>query len=303
MNPVSGLYKLLYIRICRAYARHIMDDRPPDLFIRSLWGLHFWTVHRYWPHFKSPRSFSEKVWNRMLYDRDPRWTMLSDKLRVRDYVTRRVGSDHLIPLLWNGENPEGIPFDELPSKFVIKATHGCDYNVIVKDKTQLNQTHTKRQLMKWLRENYCQEHLVGMEWGYKNIRPAIIVESFLEDNGGVPVDYKFLCYSGRAEFIQVDCDRFTENHTRTFLDRDFNRLEFEYGKKLYPGKVVRPHNYEDMIQLAESLARGFDLIRVDLYSVGGQIYVGELTCYPGGGVIRFIPGKYDFFLGEKWKES
>jgi len=289
--------------ICRAYARHIVDDGPPDPVICYLWGLYFWTVHRYWPCFKSPRSISEKVWNRMLFDRDPKWIMLSDKLRVRDYVASKVGSEYLIPLLWSGGNPEEVPFDELPSKFVIKTTHGCGYNIYAKDKTQLDQTKARRQLGKWLRENYCQEYLVGMEWGYKNIIPAIIVESFLEDNGKVPVDYKFLCYSGRAEFVQVDYDRFTEDHTRTFFNRDFNRLEFTYGKKLYPGKVVRPDNYKDMIQLAESIAREFDFMRVDLYSVGGQIYVGELTCYPGGGVIRFIPRNYDFLLGERWKSK
>lgn len=301
MNLISGLNRLIYMPICRVYAKHLVKDRPPDPFIRSLWALYFWTIHRYWPRFKSPRSISEKVWNRMLFDRDPKWTMFSDKLLVRDYVAKIVGTEHLIPLLWNGSKPEEIPFDELPSKFVIKTNHGCDYNIIVRDKTWLDRMKAKRQLEKWLRENYCQEYLVGMEWGYKNIIPAIIVESFLEGNGSVPVDYKFLCYSGRAEFVQVDYGRFTENHTRTFFDRDFNRLEFTYGKKLYPGKLVRPDNYGDMVELAESLTREFDLIRVDLYSVGNQIYVGELTCYPGGGVIRFRPRSYDFVLGEKWK--
>ena len=57
-----------------------------------------------------------------------------------------------------------------------------------------------------------------------------------------------------------------------------------------------------MVRVAESLAQGIDFIRVDLYSVGGRIYFGELTCYPGGGNIRFSPRKYDFLLGEKWKE-
>ena len=134
----------------------------------------------------------------MLFDRNPRLTMLSDKWRVRDYVAGRVGNEYLIPLLWNGDKPEQIPFNDLPLKFVIKTNHGCGYNLMVTDKTQLDLTKTRRQLRKWLRENFCQDKFLGMEWGYRNIRPTIIVESLLDDQGKTPLDYKFFCYSGRA---------------------------------------------------------------------------------------------------------
>jgi hypothetical protein len=242
----------------------------------------------------------EKVWNRMLFDRDPLWTMFSDRFRVREYVDRKVGSEYLVPLLWTGDEPEEIPFDELPLKFVIKTNHGCGYNILVKDKTKLGQTRAKRQLKKWLGENFCQDKFLGTEWGYKNIKPTIMVESFLENNGSVPEDYKFFCYSGQAEFCKVDFDRFTD-HSERFFDRDLNPLNL-YGKgiKQYQGKFVLPDNYKDMVRVAESIAQGIDFIRVDLYSVGGRIYFGELTCYHGGGLIRLSPRKYDFLLGEKW---
>lgn len=236
----------------------------------------------------------------MLFDRNPLWTMLSDKLLLRDYVASKVGSEYLIPLLWKGDNPEEIPFDELPNKFVIKTNHGCKYNIFVKDKTQLDQTKTKRQLKKWLDENFCMDKFVGTEWAYKNIRPTIIIEVFLDDNGNVPLDYKFFCYSGRPEFLQMNFERFGDACEK-FFDRDFNPLDLWNGTKQYQGKVVRPDNYKDMIRTSESLAQGLDFIRVDMYNIGGQIYVGELTCYPGGGNIPFIPEKYDFIFGEKWK--
>jgi hypothetical protein len=207
----------------------------------------------------------------------------------------------LIPLLWSGDNPEEIPFEQLPLKFVIKATHGCKYDIIVKDKTQMDQTKARLQLKKWLGENFCQDKFLGTEWAYKNIKPSIIVESFLDDNGNVPVDYKFLCFSGRAEFLQMNFDRFGDASEK-FFDRDFNPLDLWNGTRQYQGKVVRPDNYEGMIRVAESLSRDLDFIRVDLYSVGGRIYVGELSCYPSGASDQFIPRKYDFLFGEKWKE-
>ena len=294
------IYELLYLRPCRAYARHFVEDRPADFIYRCLCSLIFYKEHFYWPHFKNPRSFSEKVWNRMLFVRDHRLTMLSDKLRVRDYVARIVGSEYLIPLLWNGEKAEEISYENLPLKFVIKVTHGCKYNIIVRDKTQLDQTNTRLQLKQWLSENYCYESFLGVEWAYKNINPSIIVETFLECNGRVPEDYKFFCFSGRVELIQVSFDRFGDASEKLF-DRDFNPLDLWNGLKLYQGKVERPDNFEEMVRVAESLARELDFIRVDLYNVSRQIYVGELTCYPASGMARFVPREYEFLLGEKWK--
>jgi len=226
--------------------------------------------------------------------------MLSDKWRVRGYVATKVGSEYLDPVLWRGDNPGDIPFDELPLKFVIKGTHGCKYNIIVQDKTQLDQKNRRFKLKEWLSENYCEDKFLGVEWAYKNIRPQIIVESFLEDNGKVPLDYKFFCFSGRAEFLQISFDRFGDA-SELILDRDFNPIEVWNGLTLYKGEVRRPDNYEEMLQVAESLARDLDFIRVDLYSVGKRVYFGELTCYPASGMAPFVPRGYDFVFGEKWR--
>jgi len=298
----NRLFKLLYWPICRAYAQHVLRDKPADTIMQIFCSLDFWHVHGYWPHFRNPRSFSEKICSRMLFDRNPRWTMISDKLRVRDYITDTVGSEYLIPLLWNGENSEKIPFDELPQSFVIKANHGCGYNIIVKDKTRLDQASVILKVKKWLEENFCLDNRLGIAWAYKAIRPNVIVESFIGDNGKVPEDYKFLCYSGRVEFIQMNFDRFGDPYEK-FFDRDFNPLDLWQGTKQYPGKVARPNNYEDMVRVAECLSRGFDFIRVDLYNVGGRIYFGELTCYPAGGIVKFIPRDYDFIFGANWQQD
>jgi hypothetical protein len=300
MHLMSKLYDLLYFRTCRAYARHILEDRPADTVMRYLCSLHFWKVHRYWPHFKNPRSYSEKVWGRMLFDRDPRWTMLSDKLLVRDYVVKKLGNEYLVPLLWSGDKPEEIPFDELPSKFVIKTNHGCGFNIVVTDKTQLDQTKARLQLKKWLCVNYCQDLVLGLEWGYKNIRPTIIIESFLDDNGRAPIDYKLRCFSGRVEFLTMHFNRVGLHAQSLVCDRDFTPIECILGTQ-YKGKFERPANYKRMIQAAETLSQEFDFIRVDLYSLKNRIYFGELTFYPGGGLIRFFPRRYDFQFGEKWK--
>lgn len=300
MNPISGLSKLIYWPICRSYARHL-GDRPADVLFRYLCALQFWLTYHSCPNFLQPTRFSSKVWHRMLYDRNPLLTEISDKLRVRDYVAEKVGRKYLIPLLWSGDKPEELPFDNLPLKFVIKTNHGCGYNIIVKNKTQLNRESTKKILKKWLAENFCQDTYLGIAWAYKNIKPQIIVESFIEENGQIPLDYKLFCFSGRMEYFKIDFDRF-EDHAAKYFNKELKALDLvEVGFKQYLGRIDLPSNFDEMIRLAESLAKGFDFIRVDLYNINNNIYFGELTPYPGGISQKLDPDNYDYILGKKWK--
>ncbi len=225
--------------------------------------------------------------------------MILDKLRVRDYVINKVGSDCLIPLLWSGGNPEEIPFDELPSNFVIKTNHASWYNIIVKDKTKIDRKNVIKQLNKWLCENFSQDTYLGIAWGYKNIKPAVIIESFIGKGEKVPLDYKFYCLAGRVEALTMQFDRFV-NQTAIGFDRDFRPHAFRSSLPRYYGPVRRPDNFDSMVQIAESIAEGFDFMRVDLYSLGKKIYVGELTPYPGGVTTKFLPTREDFRLGEIW---
>ena len=299
----SGLFKAIHWPICRAYARRL-GDKPADGIYSFLCGLQFWRVYRFWPDFVRPRKFSEKLWSRMLLARDPRFTLICDKLRVRDYVARKVGADFLIPLLWSGDNPDDIPFDNLPSQFVLKTNHGCGYNIIVTDKKKLDPANARCRLKKWLGENYCQDKFTGSAWGYKNIKPMVTIESFIGEKDKPPVDFKFYCFSGRAELLTMHFDRF-EGLKSIPLNRDFERYRFGSDFKQYELEYQRPANYDAMVQLAEALAVGFDFIRVDLYSIGDRIYFGELTPYPVG-VSKFYSfdiATMDLMLGDKWPSS
>lgn len=290
---------LLYMPICRAYARNIIGDKPADPFYRSLCSLHFRWTHGFWPSLAHPRRFTERVWHRMLYDRSPQLTLLCDKLRVRDYVTRKVGADCLVPLFWTGNAPDQIPFDRLPPRYVIKTNHGCDNNIFVRDQTKVEPERVKRQLAKWLRYNYCTEFLIGIEWGYKNIKPAIVIEELLEQDGHAPLDFKFYCFGGRVEFLTQHFGRFVKHKTRSF-DRNYAPHEFRYQFEQFDGPCQRPKNFEAMVKLAETLAEEFEFMRVDLYNIDGRILFSEMTPYPGGVSTRFLPETLDHSLGEKW---
>jgi hypothetical protein len=228
-------------------------------------------------------------------------TVISDKFRARCYVSERLGRSYVVPLLWDGERPEDIPFDRLPNRFVIKMNHGCGFNIVVRDKTRLDRTKAALLLKRWSAQNFCSDKYLGIAWAYRNITPRIVIEAFLDDNGQIPVDYKFFCFSGCVEFWKVDVARF-ENHATKFFDRGLNALDLvEVGFRQYDGDVAVPDNFDEMVRIAETLANGWDFIRVDLYNLSGKIYCGELTPYPGGVSQRFHPDSYDRVFGSKWK--
>lgn len=297
---ISKLHEILYWPICRMYARYIVKDNPADSIYRALCAYHYWRLHRTRPDFITPKRFSEKLWSRMLYDRSSISTIVNDKFQVRKYLEARGMGKYLIPLLWIGEDPHQIPFDELPEKFVIKTNHGCGYNIIVKDKIHFDREKTVRKLKKWLGENACLDKYLGTEWGYKNIKPYIIIESYIGVNGKVPLDYKFWCFSGTVEFITVHFDRFEKHTVRTF-NGNFEPINIDKMVPVYSGDFHLPTNYREMIQVAESLSEEFAFIRVDLYNVNERIYFGEFSYYPGGVQMKFESREVDNELGKKWK--
>lgn len=75
------------------------------------------------PELDAPRTFTEKILWRILYDRRQIWRTLRDKYRVRDFVRSRVGDQFLVPLLYVSRSPSNIPFDRLDDPYVVKPTH------------------------------------------------------------------------------------------------------------------------------------------------------------------------------------
>ncbi len=251
-----------------------------------------------YPNVLAPRSFSEKALARKIFDRRPQLTRWADKYAVKDYVAAKIGTAALPRLYHVTANPSDIPFDKLPAKYVVKATHGSGWVYLVRDATSVNRREVISECNKWLRASYYD---FSKEWAYKNIPPRIIVEEFLDSgNGGPPSDYKFFVFGGKAQFVQVDVNRFTD-HRRNFYDAHWNRLDCQLAYMNFDGDIAKPSMLETMFEYAETLSDDIDFVRVDLYEVGNKIYFGELTNVPGSGLEEFVPASWDDRFGQYWK--
>ncbi len=243
----------------------------------------------------SPKTFNEKIQWLKLYDSTPIKTQLADKYLVRNWVKEKIGEEYLINLLGVYEKFDDIDFDKLPKRFVMKTNHGAGYNYIVKDKSKLDKKYIKSQFDKWMHTNFA--FVNGLELHYKDIKPLILVEEYLENQNKELNDYKFYCFDGKVHYIQYISER-SNGYKMKFFDSDWNPQDFISNHsmlKKYPAKL---DNLENIINMVEKLAEGFVFVRVDLYVLDdGNVKFGEMTFTAGSGLLNWQPESADMLMG------
>lgn len=246
-----------------------------------------------------PQRFTEKLqWYKINY-RNPLMHQCVDKYLVRDYVKKKGFEEILIPLIGRYDSLDEVDWDSLPEKFVIKTSHGGGgLNVIVcNDKNKLSMEKVRTKLS--FDPQPVKENSLGREWAYYGLRPGIVVEKLLVNNENPEAginDYKIFCYNGHAKYIIVDVDRYI-GHKRNFYDRNWNNLNVTSDCPASDRVINKPGNLDKMLDIAEKLSSDFPYVRVDLYSVEGNVYFGELTFYPWSGYVQFTPDEWDFRFG------
>jgi len=245
---------------------------------------------------KNPKTYNEKIQWLKLYDRNPLYPKLADKFEVKKYVAKIIGEQHVIPTYGVWEKFDDINFDILPNQFVLKSTHDSASVVICQDKSKFDILAAKKRLTAALKVNYY--HYENRQWVYKDIKPRIIAEKFMVDESGTELkDYKFFCFDGVFKSLFIATDR-PHDTKFDFYDRDFNLLHFTNGHPMSGLNRQKPENFEEMVRIAEKLSQNIPHVRVDLYSINGDIYFGEMTFYHWGGMMPFVPEEWDYKFGE-----
>lgn len=229
----------------------------------------------------NPQTFDEKlIWLNLDW-RHPLKTICADKYSVRSYVEEH-DLGHMLPdLLGVYTTPEDINFDVLPNRFVLKCTHGCNFNIFCLDKSMLNIEETNRRLNKWVKINYSR--FFG-ELHYASIKPRIICEPYLGDPTGNRLDdYKFHCFNGKVHCTLVCTERESGSTKYSYYDRGWrNKLAYETLNLSANRDFPRPGAYNEMVRAAETLSKPFPFVRVDFYSIDGKAVFGEMTFTPSG---------------------
>ena len=254
----------------------------------------------YWPDFDAPKTFNEKLNWLKLYDRKPIYTQMVDKYAVREYIAEKIGEDYLIPLVggpWN--SVEEIDLDALPEQFVLKTTHDSGGVVICRDKAGFDREAEKRKLDWHLKREYFWGK---REWPYKNVKPRIIAEKYMQDRGivNLPV-YKMLCFNGEPKIFQIIQNDKTAEESIDYFDTDWKLLELRQNFPNSKKPMERPETLNEMLRLARELSRGRGFLRTDFYNINGRVYFSEITFYSDAGFGSFDPPEWDEILGS-WIE-
>lgn len=254
--------------------------------------------------FNNPKKYTEKMQLAKLYFSTPLKTHLSDKYKVREWITDKIGEEYLIPLLGVWNNYSEIDFGKLPTKFVLKTNHGAGWNLIVNNKEKINHKRENFRFSRWLKKNFSYNG--DLQLHYKDIEPKIIAEKFIQDKNGELPEYKFFCFDGEVHYCWEIVGRGKKEY-RNIYDTNWNLQDWTFtGHENSPSETEKPNNFEDMVEIARKLSTDFPHVRVDLYNIDGKIYFGEMTFTSTGGYRLPIPEKYNYILGDLWdinKES
>lgn len=266
---------------------------PDDVFLRHVYKAHFGKEL----DLDHPRTFNEKLQWLKLHDRNPLYTTLVDKYEVKDHVARIIGPEFIIPTLAVWNSVDEIDFRALPNQFVLKCTHDSSSVAICRDKRAFDERKARNMLARGLRKNF---YWRGREWPYKDVKPRILAEQYMEDAATRELrDYKFFAFDGvvRALFVASDRQNPNEETKFDFFDAEFRHLPFTNGHPNATSPIAPPKNFELMKTLAAKLSQGIPHVRVDFYEVNGKVYFGELTFSHWSGFIPFDPEEWDYTFG------
>ncbi len=290
---MEGMHENLFLRALVSPFRGLVGKISPVLYVKL--------QYRYLTHRKlnlrNPVRYTEKLQHLRLYEY-PNSTLVkkaASRLGGREYVEECGYGSNLIPLLGVYPSFEEIDFSALPSAFVLKCNHASGFNAIVFDKNIIDKADLARKFHHYLATDYgkktVEPHYIGM-------KRLIEAEPLLLEKGHLPTEYKIHCFNGKAKNLYVVRGRGKDiRYDQLYIDwSPFDESQFNGWRK---GDVppVRPENFPEMVEMAETLAKPFPFVRVDLYSIDGKVYFSELTFTPAKGTLVFDGDEADFIQG------
>jgi hypothetical protein len=239
-----------------------------------------------------PKTLADKVsWIELNTDQTLA-ARCTDKWEVRGYVAGKGLGDLLVPAYGPWERAEDIDVGTLPDAFALKATHGCEMNYIVPDKSKLDVGDMLAHAREWLAHDYGR---ACVEPHYRLVPHRVYAEDFI---GGMDqiVDYKFHCLNGEPRFVLTCSERDTGLKLNLY-DLDWKPIPSILGPMRNGKEIPRPEHLGEMTEAARALCQDFDFVRVDLYESAGRVMFGELTFTPAGGVMDYYTNDFNSFWG------
>lgn len=257
-------------------------------------------------HLDKPRTFTEKLQWLKINNRKPQFTTMVDKYRAKQFISEKVGEEHVVPSYGCWKKADDIDWNALPDKFVLKTNHDSGTVLICSDKKSFDANRAKSILQGKVEKNF---YAGGREWPYKDVDPLIFAEQYLEDaelendSGdewcGI-AEYDFFCFDGKPKFVSFCHGDKTDSSKRfnDYYDMDFVKMNLTCGYSSCGHNHDKPKQFSEMVSIAKELSDGIPFLRVDMFICNDVVYVGEMTFFPWSGFMPFEPYEKDLEIAE-----
>ena len=191
-----------------------------------------------------------------------------------------------------------IDFDSLPCSFVMKCSHGCKWQYIIKDKEAFLKNKgffeiVRRQMTGWLEQEFWV--FGGFEMQYKGLEPKIIIEPLMRDKIDEPCrEIMVYCFGGSPK---IGIKLHKTNNEITIYDSSFNIIDNIFGSKERIVYNSADENVKLAFELSKGLSKTFIFVRADWMIYQNKLYFEELTFTPYSGFYIFKDSFNNRYLG------
>jgi len=235
------------------------------------------------------------------------FSLYVNKLEAKKIVEKICGDAINIPKtvrILNG--PNDIKESDINSNYMIKGSHGCDFNINIKPGHKYEVGEIKQKL-----HRFNKPYSTERETQYSYLKPQFFIEEKIVDKiygkNGDAVCYMLRCIHGVPYTFSpyLKCKNlerhyiFNKDKTISPIDMDYEKL----GQKFYyiTKDDIGDKNIERMYDLACKLSKNFEFVRIDFYlGQNDKIYFSEFTFSPARGCQNF-PMELEKTLGKLWK--
>jgi hypothetical protein len=249
---------------------------------RLVWR-YFWR-HGRLPNVANPGTFAERMLWRKVVDHNPQFVIFSDKLATKEFWREQCPDLPVPRVLWVGREACAIPDAILGGDVIVKANHGCAFNLRVRG-GELDRRQLCRQARRWMKTEYGRKR---GEWAYREVPRKLFVEEAVGDPAVDLYDIGIRACNGRFLLGSIMGRCNVPGHWAIYLDAEGNPvpgMDEPEGAPIPPlpaGLDIR-EPYRRAIEYARKASAGVDYARFDFLWNGRTLYGGEITCYPGAG--------------------
>lgn len=240
------------------------------------------------PQVAFPRTYSERVQWRKVFDHNPAFVMFSDKLAAKEYVTRTCPGLAVPRTLWTGTAIEDAPEGLLAGDVVVKANSGSGTNVFIRG-GQYDGAELREKTRGWMARPFGGRNA---EWAYRPIERRLFIEEMLGTPEAPPMEINIRAGGGRIAHGGLLLHGKTPRQSVIYLDERGERTAVLPGQGIAREALEAipvPTGYAEAVHHAAVMSRDLDFARYDFFWAGGRLYGGEITIYPASGYAAMNP--------------